>query len=1278
MTNPLTVIAKQSAQLDATLLRARVHGKRAEWDQVISLLEKTMPNSLDNPERCYYLSNAFFNLKKFDKAIPYAERAVELNSSNTQWLYRLASLYSRTGRHQHAARVYESLIEKSPAEARWQFLLGKSLLASKEPSRGLEAIRQAAVLEPLNREYVNFLAAQFRSRKIFWEEALLLEKSEPQTATEKLGFGRALAKMNRHENAAPLLAYAADHLLKDQNAAYEAGLAYETIHDGIRSDRYYELAINRDPNAKRFGIGRFHEKYGNWHLAAKAYEAETKLRPWDGELHYRAGLANDRLFKWAAAERHYRYAVLCSPMTARWHYKLGLSLERQKRWGEAAQVYAYAAKAFNNSYWWYRAGLALHEAGHFEEAYVAFKNSVARFEEFENDLEVGSKQVDEAYLRALLTSKISIPLSNRCQWFVDRARLWISVGGVREAINCLELAVLATTKHDPSLYVMLAIARATDSNWHGASDALRNIRIFKWQDGINVEERTKNSNVRNIAEYAEYFEDLEIDPNLILWQSNGGESIGCHPLALFEELSSRDTVGEYKHVWVLNDENTDIPIIVRDSTNVVFVKRHSESYRRVLSSAKYLVNNSTFPGYFIRKDGQQYLNTWHGTPYKTLGKDMRGEMFKHAAFVRDILQSTHLISPNSHTTKVLIDSHDVRGLFTGKLAELGSPRVDKTLNLDDSRRHEIRRMLGITDDRPIVLYAPTWRGTSNTAEVDANLLLSHIAELSEIDANLVFRAHRLEEQALRGIDLQATVAPSSIDTNELLSVIDILVTDYSSIYFDFMPRLKPIIFFMYDQEEYIEQRGLYFKNSELPGPIAATAIDVKEQVNLLIEKEFKPDDVYLQCLNTFCPEEDGESASRVLDFWLRDETPRGLIETTDDLETLVFQQSMIPTGMSASFLNLVNALDPQRYRIVLLVEPRLILSELGRQETISRLPQHVQIIGRSGGRVMSPEDLWIAQTIDDSNEVLSEELWIEYMKSFEREARRIFGSAKVSASIQFDGYVPFWNGISAAVGDKDSTARIIYLHNDMYEEWCKRWPNLSLTFQMYNSYDSLISVSETMRNVNRDNLTTAFEAEYSKFDYCENMIDFEDIRQRSTEPLDPEYAHLFDGTRTIFMTSGRLSIEKDQQKLIRAFAEYRKNNANAHLVLLGDGPLKAELQSLTSELKIEHSVTFTGRVANPYPMVNASDCFVLPSNHEGQPMVLLEAMVLGKKIFATNIPGSAHVLGNEYGLIVENSADGLLGGFQAFDTDQIPTKPFDPEDYAYAALNAFMVHLTKE
>src|SRR5699024_872065 len=133
-----------------------------------------------------------------------------------------------------------------------------------------------------------------------------------------------------------------------------------------------------------------------------------------------------------------------------------------------------------------------------------------------------------------------------------------------------------------------------------------------------------------------------------------------------------------------------------------------------------------------------------------------------------------------------------------------------------------------------------------------------------------------------------------------------------------------------------------------------------------------------------------------------------------------------------------------------------------------------------------------------------------------------------------------------------------------------------------------------------------------------------------------------------FITIGRLSPEKDHMKLIQSFYELSKTHSDIKLYIVGEGVLKTQLEQLVDRLNLNNRVIFTGQLNNPYPLLNMCDCFVLSSNSEGQAIVLLEALILGKPVITTDIPGPRSVVDGGYGMIVENSVTGLTQGMGDF------------------------------
>lgn len=194
---------------------------------------------------------------------------------------------------------------------------------------------------------------------------------------------------------------------------------------------------------------------------------------------------------------------------------------------------------------------------------------------------------------------------------------------------------------------------------------------------------------------------------------------------------------------------------------------------------------------------------------------------QHGNVSRNLLHATHLLAPNEHTPDSLVVPYETDGLFRGKTAQLGSPRIDRMLDADPAIRAGVFARLGLVDDgRSAVFYTPTWRGTTSSKHFDARGLAADLKALATRDSHVVFRAHHLTEALIRDMKLEVNLVPAAIDTYEVLGITDVLVTDYSRIFFDFLPRRKPIIFYAYDLEEYRAERGLYFALEDMPGEIA--------------------------------------------------------------------------------------------------------------------------------------------------------------------------------------------------------------------------------------------------------------------------------------------------------------------------------------------------------------------------------------------------------------------------------------------------------------------------
>ena len=222
---------------------------------------------------------------------------------------------------------------------------------------------------------------------------------------------------------------------------------------------------------------------------------------------------------------------------------------------------------------------------------------------------------------------------------------------------------------------------------------------------------------------------------------------------------------------------------------------------------KYLVNNVSFPSYFLKREGQVLIDTWHGTPLKNMGFDIPGANISQGNTARNLLSADYIVSSGPYMTKTAYkDSYKMQNLYEGTVLEEGFPRNDK---LFDSDRAEVIQELkdcgvDVKEDKKIILYAPTWRGEQysrpDTDLQDVYKLINVMENSIDTNEYQIFVKlhqivyHYMKENAMEPGDAQTKFIPATMDTNEILSVTDVLISDYSSIFYDFMLTGKPILY----------------------------------------------------------------------------------------------------------------------------------------------------------------------------------------------------------------------------------------------------------------------------------------------------------------------------------------------------------------------------------------------------------------------------------------------------------------------------------------------------
>jgi len=336
---------------------------------------------------------------------------------------------------------------------------------------------------------------------------------------------------------------------------------------------------------------------------------------------------------------------------------------------------------------------------------------------------------------------------------------------------------------------------------------------------------------------------IPVDDKTVIFISFHGRGFSDNPKAIYEEMIKDDRFNDYKFIWAIkNHKQKDITILKGK-----IIEYFSIPYFYYMSKAKYWIINCKMPAYISKKKNQVYLQTWHGTPLKRLGHDIiapEGTTFYRSGMTYqqmvesydiDVERYNYMISPNRFCTEVFQTSFQIN---RERLIETGYPRNDFITNASSKDIFNIKRKYNIPTDKKIILYAPTWRDNSYVTSGYTFELEADFHKWKNILGDeyiVIFKPHYLiinkfaDDDSLNGF-LYSIDANAEI--NELYVISDILITDYSSVFFDYAVLNRPIYFYMYDLDFYKEElRGFYLDiYTELPGKIYENETKLLEDI----------------------------------------------------------------------------------------------------------------------------------------------------------------------------------------------------------------------------------------------------------------------------------------------------------------------------------------------------------------------------------------------------------------------------------------------------------------
>ncbi|OLP66693.1 CDP-glycerol:poly(glycerophosphate) glycerophosphotransferase [Bacillus pumilus] len=364
---------------------------------------------------------------------------------------------------------------------------------------------------------------------------------------------------------------------------------------------------------------------------------------------------------------------------------------------------------------------------------------------------------------------------------------------------------------------------------------------------------------------------LSVKKKTVIFESFNGKQFSCNPRGIYEYL--KENHPEYTLIWSVK-KGHEAPFVEKD---IYYINRLSLKWIFAMARAEYWVVNSRLPLWVPKPDHTTYLQTWHGTPLKRLAMDMdevhmpgtNTKKYKKN-FTKEASNWDYLISPNAYSTEIFTRAFQ----FEKTMIESGYPRNDFLHNENNAESmRALKQKMNLPLDKKLILYAPTWRDDQfykkGQYKFDLDLDLHELRASIGDDYIIILRMHYLvaENFDLGPYEGFAYDFSNYEDIRDLYMISDLLITDYSSVFFDYANLKRPMLFYVPDIETYRDKlRGFYFDfELEAPGPLVKETASVIDWVRETEKPNFTLPASFAPFYDKFCYLESGESSKRVVE-----------------------------------------------------------------------------------------------------------------------------------------------------------------------------------------------------------------------------------------------------------------------------------------------------------------------------------------------------------------------------------------------------------------------------
>ena len=779
----------------------------------------------------------------------------------------------------------------------------------------------------------------------------------------------------------------------------------------------------------------------------------------------------------------------------------------------------------------------------------------------------------------------------------------------------------------------------------------------------------------------EYCAISKIEKKEIVLQESSKSGLEGSIYAILIELCTNTNYKHYKKFIVLDkNKKENFKKVIKNNKlkGVNILEYNSKEYYTKMQEAQYLITNDSFSNNFVKKEGQIYIKIIDETPLANVGRSNKHNAYAIGNNQRNLIMSDYIIVPNEFTLNLVRKEFMLDNLYKGKYIISGLPKNDIFFNHD--KNEKIKQKIN-PDNKIIIVYAPVARRKKLLEEQEYKIkeLLEKLD--NQLDNSYIVYV-KLNKKTKIKIDFKEyskiEKIPNKYEFNQILSMSDIFLTDYSSSIFDYSITNKKIISYAYDIENFKNEVGLYF-DTDREFEIATT-----DNLQEIIEQIKKEQKVNTSGFKKYIENENGKSASELCNKLFGNcESKLITIDSkkfhNNKENVIIFTGSLIKNGITSSLKGLINNIDLTKRNYYLTFYKEEVKKN---KYLIDEIPKDINYISLEGEKKFSENEEKILNAFFENEIKINEKDLLIIEQIYKKEINRVFPRLKFEYAIDFCGYNKDIINLFMYL----NSFKIRYTHSNLKEEYKIRQNiHLESLKMAYKNYDKIIAVREGMEN----EINSLFpDIKHNNIKIVHNLNNIKDIYNKSQIPLSFEektYSNfninkineiLDDKNIVKFINISRFSKEKGLERLINAFDRFCKQQENkdkkAYLIIIGGHGKEFEnICNLVKNMKMDN-VVIIKNIQNPLTILKRCDLYILSSYYEGLPMTVMEALILDIPVISVDIEGPRPFFNKGYVHLVEDSEEGIIKGMNDYINGQLNiTNKFNANEFNEKAIQEF-------